>query len=314
MAVVFVRLTSLSWCGCPASVNLTISPLASAWVTEAERAPLSYVFAPPPPPPPPPTLVPELLEDDAPLAVTATVFVIASAFEGAIVIVRVWEPAEAEGETAMVQLMPALWPPEMSEGEQPEDMEKMLGDTVMEPNRADVSPLFTMLRLRENVDPMVALAELGEAVADTDGGVITLNVPDVAVSGLPWPLIETDMVWLLSFWEITAVVHETDPLPLVVLVKLSPVRLKPAGYDVIMAWAFAVAPETEIVKALPCMTELGSAPDCETVTLAAAETNGVSTKTAARRIRNFFIFSLRTPPRRTTSHTSHSLMGPVCLP
>ncbi len=87
----------------------------------------------------------------------------------------------------------------MSDGEQPEDMEKVLGDTVMEPNRADVSPLFTMLRLRENVEPAVVLAELGETVADTEGGVMTLNVLDVAVSGLPCPLIETDMVWLVSF-------------------------------------------------------------------------------------------------------------------
>lgn len=89
----------------------------------------------------------------AELTVTLAVFVMESAFEGVIVSVNVLVPVEAAEDAKIVHDTPALCPPDMVEGEQPEDMLKSLGEAVMVPNCAEVSPEFWMFRLKEKVEP-----------------------------------------------------------------------------------------------------------------------------------------------------------------
>jgi hypothetical protein len=95
---------------------------------------------PPAPPAPPPLIV--VVVDDAELTVTETVFVTESALVGDIKIDKVCAPIVAELDAAIVQDIPELCPPEMSEGEQPEEILKSEGETVIVPNLAVVSPLF----------------------------------------------------------------------------------------------------------------------------------------------------------------------------
>jgi hypothetical protein len=66
------------------------------------------------------------------ITVTETVFCKESALLGAIV--RVTVPLEAEDDAKIEHDIPALCPPDIADGEQPEDMLKLEGDTVILPN------------------------------------------------------------------------------------------------------------------------------------------------------------------------------------
>jgi hypothetical protein len=79
---------------------------------------------------------------DVALTVTVAVFVKESELLGVIVNVNVLSPVVAEEDAKIVQDIPELCPPEMEEGEQPEDILKSLGETVILPNCAVVSPEF----------------------------------------------------------------------------------------------------------------------------------------------------------------------------
>jgi hypothetical protein len=61
---------------------------------------------------------------------------------GDIKIDKVCDPNVAELDAAIVQDTPELCPPEISDGEQPEEILKSDGETVMLPNFAVVPPLF----------------------------------------------------------------------------------------------------------------------------------------------------------------------------
>jgi hypothetical protein len=91
----------------------------------------------------------------------------------------------AELDAAIVQDMPELCPPDISEGEQPEEMLKSLGETVIVPNLAVVSPVFCMFKLKVKLEPRVTLLEEGLTVAVREGGVLiskeTLPDSDVHV-------------------------------------------------------------------------------------------------------------------------------------
>lgn len=258
-----------------------------------------------PPPLTPPASVVVVVGDADTL--TDTVFASASELDAAIVVVIVWLPVDAEEEAAMVQLTAALCPPGMSVGEHPEEMLKKLGDTVIVPNLAVVCPLLAMLRLIGNVEPWVTLADDGEMLADSDGGVMTLKELVVTVTGEPWPPMETEIVCALRSWFEIAVVHETTPLLLVVFVELSPDKLKPAG-SAIEAWALELAPLTLTVNVFPCIIVPESAPDCviETEAASALGRRMYAINNAKNRP-----FMARKPPHRTTFRTSRCLHIPA---
>ncbi|MCK4555061.1 MAG: hypothetical protein KAT83_00485 [Candidatus Aenigmarchaeota archaeon] len=146
------------------------------------------------------------------MTVTAMFFVTEPAFAGLMLNVTVLAtPGVAEAEAATVQDIPAPCAPGISEGEQPDDIEKSLGETVIVPNLAVVSPEFCTLRLKENVEPCTTLAEPVLNSAESDGGFLT-SKDALPESGLhvPETLTETDCEFALVA---VVVVHETvDPL------------------------------------------------------------------------------------------------------
>src|SRR3990170_906464 len=94
------------------------------------------LLVPVPPSEPPGPAGPEgVSPPGAALTVTLTVFATESAFEG--VIVKVTSPVDADEDANIVQDTPALCPPGIEEGEQPEEMLKSLGETLMLPNCAE---------------------------------------------------------------------------------------------------------------------------------------------------------------------------------
>ena len=147
----------------------------------------------------------------AELTVTAIVFCKESALVGLIANVTVRVPAVAEEDAAIVQDSPAFCPPDMDEGEQPEEILKSLGETVILPNCAVVSPEFCMFKLKVNVEPCCTLVEVGETVAEREGAFFTSNevLPD---SGVHAPEMLTVIDWELALVAVSVVQDTLEPL------------------------------------------------------------------------------------------------------
>jgi hypothetical protein len=95
----------------------------------------------------------------------------------------------------------------MLEGEQPEEMLKSLGETVMLPNCAVVSPEFWIFKLKVNVEPCSTVVDEGLTVAEREGGKIISNELEVAVVGEPVVLILAEIVFPEDFVFATTVVQ-----------------------------------------------------------------------------------------------------------
>jgi len=147
----------------------------------------------------------------AALTVTVTVFVIASALLGVIVNVSVLSPVEAEEDAKIVQDIPALCPPDMLEGEQPEEMLKPESEAVILPNCAVVSPEFWILRLKVKVEPCVTLVEVGLTVTEREGAVFT-SKEALPESGLHVPETLTDIDCAVALLAVKVVQDTLEPL------------------------------------------------------------------------------------------------------
>jgi len=106
----------------------------------------------------------------------------------------------------------------MLEGEQPEDMLKSEGDTVIDPNCAVVSPEFWMFKLILKVEPCVTLVDVGLTLAEREGEVFTSKelLPE---SGVQVPEMLTAIDCEVALLAVRVVQDMLEPL--IVLVWLS---------------------------------------------------------------------------------------------
>ena len=227
-------------------------------------------------------------------------FVTEPAFAGFTLNVTVFAPVAAEPEAATVHDIPAPCAPEMSEGEQPEDIEKSLGETVIVPNLAVVSPEFCKFKVKENVEPCTTLAEPVLNSAESDGGFLTSN-DALPASGLhvPETLTEIDCEFALVA---LIVVHETlDPLKVLLWLSdtLHTGQLVKSRYAELQ---LPLQPEAVTVNVSPPMTLPESAPDWDTATDTVAETGEASKANITKK--DSMCLTIHIPPHKTIFQVS----------
>jgi hypothetical protein len=199
-------------------------------------------------------------------------------------------------EARIVQSAEELLPAEMEEmEEQPECMLMPVPDTERATERAVVPPLFWMLRSTSKVEPSSTFTEEGVTETEREGGSTTLKSEDSALDGEPRTLIFTLICVLDWVWEMLAVVQVTVLVPSLKDLDVPSPEEKPVGVSTSVTVPLFSRPETVIVKAVPFISVPLSAPDWETVTVAAC-TCGRERQKSRMGIRRMRDLILRTLP------------------
>jgi hypothetical protein len=169
-----------------------------------------------------------------------------------------------------VQLTEELLPAAMEDmAEHPELLVMPVPETERATEFAVVPPLFCMFRLTVYVESLATLTLAGLTESEMEGGRTTLNELDSAVVGLPAMLMIAFIFTPLWAWEMTAVVQLTLVVPELNDFNVPSPDEKPAGVSVSVTVPLSLRSETVMMNELPCMIVPESAPDWETVTVAA---------------------------------------------
>ena len=156
-------------------------------------------------------------------------------------------------------------------------------ETIIATDFAEVPPVFWMFRLNALPDPeTMLLYEVGETDNEIDGGITTSKLDDSAVVGEP--VIMTFAFIFTSFWvcDISAVVHVTLAVPSENDFDVPSSLENPEGRSIRLTEPEPDSPETCMLNVLPFITVPVSAPDCDTVAVAAYDITGTASKTSKK--------------------------------